>query len=173
MEKEIVIKNNFSIETYTKALLNVMLPKPMLFVVIVLFSIFFISAVRNVITDAQLGNFTLDSLLKTQILILLLPLVYYLLLTQSLKARSRANPQNIENVYHILTPDFFQVKGDSFDTKYYWKDLSKLKEVKDFFLIFVEKNHFLIINKSDLKANQYQELKQLFNSIEIKKSLLS
>ena len=35
------------------------------------------------------------------------------------------------------------------------------------------KNDIKIIRKADLKDNQYNELKELFNSIDIKKSLKS
>lgn len=173
MEKEILIKNNFSIKTYTKALLNVMFPKPILWIIIVVFSLLFINAIRIIINESAEPNFTLNSLLRTEILVLLLPLVYYLILTQSLKAKFKKNSQNKENIYHILNTDFFQVKGDSFDIKYFWKNLQIIREVKDHFLVFVKSNHFLIINKSDLKNNQYNELKLLFNSIDIKKSLKS
>lgn len=63
--------------------------------------------------------------------------------------------------------------GDSFNMKFFWKDLKKITEKKDWFLIYLEKNSAKVLNKSDLKNNQYNELKQLFNSIDIKKSLKS
>ena len=59
----------------------------------------------------------------------------------------------------------------SFDIKYFWKDIVKLEEKNDLFLIYVKKNQAKFIKKSDLKNNQYNELKALFNSLNIKKSL--
>ncbi|WP_396155960.1 YcxB family protein [Flavobacterium sp.] len=46
-----------------------------------------------------------------------------------------------------------------------------MKETKKWFLIYQKKNTALPIIKTDLKDNQYNEIKELFNSINIKKSL--
>jgi hypothetical protein len=43
-------------------------------------------------------------------------------------------------------------------------------EIK-WFLIYIDKKHAKVIRKADLKDNQYNELKELFSSLPIKKSL--
>lgn len=63
--------------------------------------------------------------------------------------------------------------GDTFNIKFFWKDLKKITEKSNSFYIYTEKNTAKVLLKSDLKDNQYNELKQLFNSIDIKKSLKS
>ncbi|TPG35376.1 YcxB family protein [Flavobacterium pectinovorum] len=173
MEKEILVKNNFSAKTYTKAILSVMFPKPIIWFCIIAFSLLLINGVRIIINETSKDNFSFDNLFRSEILILFFPLVLFLILRRNIAIKFNEDPKNKENIYHIFNYDFFQVKGDSFDTKYFWKDLLKIKEVKDYFIVFIKKNHFLILNKADLKNNQYNELKQLFNSIDIKKSLKS
>lgn len=173
MEKEILIKNNFNAKTYTKATLNVMLPKPIFWFFIVIFLLFLINAIRIIINESSKDNFNFYNLLKSEILILFLPIILYAILRQSISTKFNQDPKNRENIYHVFNHDFFQVKGESFDTKYFWRDLIMIREVKNYFLLFAAKNHFLIINKNDLKDNQYNELKQIFNSIDIKKSLKS
>jgi hypothetical protein len=49
----------------------------------------------------------------------------------------------------------------------------QIKETKSWLLIYVQKNSAFPIIKSELKNNEYNELKELFNSIDIKKSLKS
>jgi len=55
--------------------------------------------------------------------------------------------------------------------KYFWKDIFKIVEKNDWFLIYITKNMAKVIRKADLKDNQYKELKELFGSLNIKKSL--
>ena len=55
--------------------------------------------------------------------------------------------------------------------KYFWKDIFKIEEKNDWFLIYITKDMAKVIRKADLKDNQYNELKELFNSLNIKKSL--
>lgn len=81
------------------------------------------------------------------------------------------NPKIKEDITYIVTNDYFYEKGESFEIKYFWKDVFKVAEKKDFFLIYIKKNVAKIIKKSDLKDNQYNELKALLNSLQIKKSL--
>jgi len=173
MEKEIVVKNNFNVKTYTKAALNVMFPKPLVWLSIIPFFLLLINAIWIIINEISKDNFTLYNLLRSDILVIFFPLVFYFIIYRSVTSKFNQDPKNKENIHHIFNYDFFQVKGESFDSKYFWKDLLMIKEVKEYFFIFIKKNHFLVINKTDLKENQYRELKQLFNSIDTKKSLKS
>jgi len=51
-----------------------------------------------------------------------------------------------------------------------WKESFQIKETDKWFLLYLNKTSALPIIKEDLKDNQYNELKQLFNSLDIKKS---
>jgi uncharacterized membrane protein len=173
MNKEIVIKNNFSVKSYTKAALNVLLPKWLIWSSVAIYSMLFIYDIKLIANEISSNQFNIDNLMRTEIFALFFPFFLYFIFSRSIKTKFKEDPKNKETIYHTLNNDYFEVKGDSFVTKYFWKDLDKIKEVKDFFLVFMTKNSFLVINKSDLKDNQYNELKELFNSIDIKKSLKS
>lgn len=171
MDKEIVIKNNFNIKLYTKAALNVLIPAWLIWASTAMYSILFIYDIKLIVNEISSNQFKIDNLMRTEIFALFFPLFLYFIFSRSVKTKFKEDPKNKETIYHILNNDYFEVKGDSFGTKYFWKDLFKIEEVKSFFLVFMTKNTFLVINKSDLKDNQYNELKELFNSIDIKKSL--
>ena len=55
--------------------------------------------------------------------------------------------------------------------EFLYPQLKKVVEKKEWFLIYIEKNTAKVIRKADIKDNQYNELKELFNSLNIKKSL--
>lgn len=171
MEKEIIIKNNFSVKTYTKAVLSVIFPQWIVWISVLLYIFLLINAIRLITNECTSEHFDISNLMRTEIFALFFPILLYYIFIRSIKTNFDKDSKNKEIVYHILTNDSFEIKGESFSTKHLWTNLLMIKEVKDFFIVYITKNSFLIINKSDLKDNQYQELKNLFTSIDIKKSL--
>ena len=76
-----------------------------------------------------------------------------------------------ENIFIKFNTQYLENVGDSFNMKYFWKDIFKIVERKEWFLIYIDKKCAKVIRKADLKYNQYNELKELFSSLHIKKSL--
>ncbi|BCY28285.1 YcxB family protein [Flavobacterium okayamense] len=87
------------------------------------------------------------------------------------KRQIQENPRLKEKIIYILNEDYFQEKGETFEVKHFWKDIFKVVEKNEFFLIYTYKNRANFIKKSDLRNNQLNDLKELFNSLNIKKSL--
>lgn len=171
MEKEIVIKYQPNIDVLVKVSKYLLLR--MRFVKFIVFIFFFVllqnialSATQSV-TNIQ-WNF-LD-LLPFGIVILVWIIVYFLTIS-NLKKNIIKNKKNLESQKITFTKDSFTQEGESFKIENFWKESFQIKETKDWLLIYLNKNSALPIIKEDLKHNQYNELKELFNSIEIKKSL--
>jgi hypothetical protein len=76
-----------------------------------------------------------------------------------------------EDIIIRFKKEYFEETGQTFSVKYSWSEIFKIIEKKEWFLIFLEKNKALPIIKTDLKDNQYIEIKELFNSLNVKKSL--
>ena len=115
------------------------------------------------------------SLIETITSILVIPLFLSFFIFSIFRKTKKSileNPRLKENIIYIINNKSFQEKGDSFDLKYFWENIKKIVEEKDFFLIYVAKNNAIVIKKTDLKDNQYIELKELFNSLNIKKKLI-
>lgn len=87
------------------------------------------------------------------------------------KKQISENPRLKEEINYLLNDEFLQEKGETFEVKHFWKNMFQIVEKKDMFLIYSTKNRAILIKKADLKDNQYNELKELFNSLNIKKSL--
>lgn len=164
MESQIVIKPSFDANSVFKATLLVYKNSRLVIYLIVFFIIMLISASAN----ASYDKYFWVPLATIYPLVVLL-FVYRIYATS--KKQITDNPKLQEDISHVFTADYFQEKGESFDIKYFWKDIVKLEEKNDLFLIYIKKNQAKFIKKSDLKNNQYNELKALFNSLNIKKSL--
>jgi hypothetical protein len=164
MESQIVIKPSFDANSTFKATLLVYKNSRLFIYLIVIFIIMSIS----VSTNASHDKYFWVPLVTVYPLVVIW-FVYRIYAAS--KKQLTDNPRLQEDITHVFTANYFQEKGESFDIKYFWKDIVKLEEKNDLFLIYIKKNQAKFIKKSDLKNNQYNELKALFNSLNIKKSL--
>jgi hypothetical protein len=81
------------------------------------------------------------------------------------------NKRNFETQNITFNNTSYTQEGETFKIENFWNETFQIKETKDWFLIYPKKNSAFPIVKADLKGNEYNELKALFNSLEIKKSL--
>jgi len=97
----------------------------------------------------------------------------YIRLTSNIKKNLLKNKRNLETQKITFNKSSYIQEGETFKIENFWNEMFQIKETKSWLLIYVQKNSAFPIIKSDLKDDQYNELKQLFNSIDIKKSLKS
>lgn len=173
MEKEIIIEYKPNSDTLVKVSKYLLLR--MRFVKFIIF-IFFFVLLQNIALSAtqSVTNIKWDffDLLPFGMVILVWITVYFLTM-YSIKKNILKNKKNLESQKITITKDSFTQEAESFKIENFWKESFQIKETKDWFLIYLNKTSALPIIKEDLKENQYNELKQLFNSIDIKKSLKS
>jgi hypothetical protein len=104
------------------------------------------------------------------VVFILLPLMILFSIYKLTQTRL-SNVKLKENIFIKFNTQYLENVGDSFNMKYFWKDIFKIVERKEWFLIYIDKKCAKVIRKADLKYNQYNELKELFSSLHIKKSL--
>ena len=162
MEKEVIIKPSFDVKsTFNASLLVLMSTK------LKLYSLFLLT----IILINLFSNFALEE--KTDIISIIIPFLIFptiILLSvffiyRSTKKQIEENPRLKENIVYILNDEYFQEKGDSFEIKHFWKNIIKVVEKKDFFLIYIAKNKATFIRKSDFKNTHYDELKEFLSSL--------
>jgi len=172
MNQEIIIRPTFDIKSSLKGLAYILLKPKLLvvsFFVAFVFIFNFLDSTLNIF-----GIYDADSERQFPVglvLIAILPFFFYFLSYRSIKKQLDSNPRYKEEILYILNNEFIEEKGDSFAVKHFWKNLYQIVEKKNMFLIFTLKNRAILIKKSDLKQNQYQELRKLFNSLDIKKKI--
>ena len=169
MDKEIVIKPNYVFKDYFKIYLSIYFDKlsnkiiSLFIVLIILFNLYNVSNNNIELADVFSGTF---------IFLLLYPFIILFIKYKQTKI-ILSNPKLKEAVFIKINSNGYEILGDSFHIKFNWKEINKIIEKDNCFLIYMAKNDIKIIRKADLKNNQYNELKELFNSIDMKKSLKS
>ncbi len=167
MDKEIIIKPSFIFKDYFKVNLFLVLNKPFYYVILPLSFLFLCFDIYNMIQGSK--SF-IELFYFPDLIFILLPIVV-LFSTFSITKTRLSNIKLKENIFIKFNNEYIEDVGESFNMKYYWKDIYKLVEKNDWFLIYIDKKCAKVIRKDDLKDNQYNELKELFNSLNIKKSL--
>jgi hypothetical protein len=85
--------------------------------------------------------------------------------------RILADPRLKEDISFTFNKTMLIDSGQNYSRTFFWSELLQIKETKNFFLIYITKYMVKVIRKVDLKENQYEDLKELFSSLPIKKSL--
>ncbi len=171
MEKEIIIKPSFNISSTLKGTFYILYKPWYIFFypfLLLVGTLNFLDYFFNISHNYETMDFPPFS-----VVIILVPFFIYFSIKKKLKKQLNENPRLKEDISYIFNNEYFQEKGESFETKHFWKNLFKIVEKKDMFLFYTNKNTAIILQRVDIKDNQYNELKQLFNSIDIKKSLKS
>lgn len=172
MDKVIEIKYQPNIEQLTKVskylLLNSTIVKylPLAFIFLFLFTKapMLFGSISEDKTDYLRDIFTFCLVISVWLF------VYFRTLS-IMKKNILTNKRNFELQKITFTTKSFIQQGETFKIENFWDEAYQIKETKDWFLIYLKKNSALPIIKTDLKDNQYNELKELFNSLNIKKSL--
>ncbi|MGO4770707.1 YcxB family protein [Flavobacterium sp. W22_SRS_FK3] len=173
MEKEIIVKPSFNISSTMKGTFYILLKPWYIFFLgfLLIVGVFnFLDSYLNVFSHYDKTN---DGFPTFAVFIILFPLFLSFSIYRGTKKQINENPRLKEDIRYIFNNECFLEKGDTFEVKHFWKNLFKIVEKKDMFLFYTTKNRAIILQKKDLTDNQNNELKQLFNSIDIKKSLKS
>jgi len=171
MEKEIKINYQPNIDNLMKVskylLLRLPFVKFILFGIIVLFITNNLPGLYNSKTEEK--NFFKDIF---PYIIIASVWVFIIFRSISLsKENLYKNKRNFEYQKITFNKNSYIQEGETFKIENFWSETYQIKETKSWFLIYPKKNSALPIVKADLKDNQYNELKELFGSLNIKKSL--
>ncbi|MDI9309609.1 MAG: YcxB family protein [Limnohabitans sp.] len=168
MEKDIVINCNYSKEELSKVTKHILLNSKIFKYLFVGLPIIF---AINVASSEKTDSFFLDYIFPVLIVIVIWTYIYFRSI-HTAKKRIISNSKNFENITLTVNKDSFIQEGQTFKIQNFWKEINKIKETKEWYLIFQNQNSAIPIFKKDLSENQNNDLKELFNSLDIKKSLL-
>jgi hypothetical protein len=169
MEKEIKIEYQPTIENLMKVSKYLLLDLP--------FVKYFASAFTVLFLFLNLSNLILnnkinikDSMMQFGMIMIIWIIIYFSIIS-TIKKNILANKKNNEFQKITFNDKSYIQEGETFKIENFWNETFKIKETKSWFLIYQKKNTAFPIIKVDLKDHQYNELKALFNSLNIKKSL--
>ena len=166
MAKEIIIKPQFNLQDYFKVNLFLFFRK-FIFLVVILLLCGLIGIVSLFILPSNEAFLAFKPL---YIILVLFPALM-IFATYRVTKKSLQNPKLKENIRMSFTSEYFEETGETFTVKYFWTEIYKIEEGKNWFLIFLAKNRVKVILKADLDEVQYTDLKAIFSSLPIKKRL--
>ncbi|MFC6096944.1 hypothetical protein ACFPVY_09840 [Flavobacterium qiangtangense] len=177
MEKEIIIVYKPTLESLTRVSKHLLysLPfikfMPFFVLIVILFNRFpQIMGLENNLENQN--NEILEITLALLILSIVWGFIYFKTLS-TMKKNILSNKRNLETQNIILSNKSYIQEGETFKVENFWSETYQIRETKLWFLIYPNKFSAFPIIKSNLEDNQYQELKTLFNSLDIKKKLKS
>lgn len=172
MDKEIIIEYKPNIDTLMDASKYILFRLRFVKYIIIVFFIILLQSVTQIsggFPEAKEQSL-FSNLLPIIMMMAIWSILYFATIFQTKKSILK-NKKNLEHQKITFNKTSFIQEAVSFKMDNYWSEIYKVKETKNWFLIYLAKNSALPIIKADLKDNQYNELKELFNSIDIKKSL--
>ncbi|MFT3793348.1 YcxB family protein [Flavobacterium sp.] len=162
--EEIVIKPQILFKDYFKVSLGLVLNRPIYWILVSSFVLMLLV----VLLDPQS---TFSDIGPILLWLLLFPAMMVYAVYQHVKKTIFDQPRIKEDIRFIITNDYFQEKGESFEIKYFWKDLKKITETNAYFLLFIASRKALVIRKADLDPTQYKEIRRLLGTLPIKTKL--
>ncbi|WP_299617339.1 YcxB family protein [uncultured Tenacibaculum sp.] len=94
-------------------------------------------------------------------------LAFFFSLYKKSKKLISENPRLKENIHFIFNQEYFEEKGETFSVKHYWKNIFKVEEKREWFLIYIKKSNAMIVRKDDLKE-QITDFNKLIKDINLK-----
>ncbi|WP_298116076.1 hypothetical protein [Flavobacterium sp.] len=169
MEKEIVISYKSNIDNLMKVTKYLLLRLPLFkFILLAIILLLVTNNLPGLYKEsAQDKNFFI-AMLPYSIVALVWVFIIYRLLSSS-KENLLKNKKNFELQKITFKKDSYIQEGETFKIENFWNETYQIKETKSWFLIYPKKNSAFPIIKADLIDNQYNELKELFSSIDIQK----
>lgn len=170
MEKEIVINQNLDANQIAKVNILVLYSSKLkYFMFLIGFAILFqlFNAIYN---PSYLNNSSFN--LKDLLPVLTLPFIYYIIwssIKKSSKKVYETNNRLFKNVNYFFNTIEFKITGENFSNSYKWNELKKVKETKNWLLIYTNEYQATAIDKNQQKTETINEIKELLNSINIKK----
>ena len=161
MEKEIIIKPKYELKEYFKVSLYITARHPLYTLLIVFFGLMTLSVLAILTLGILEGTSDLFSLFDPVYLVFIIWPALVVFLTYIKTKKALASPRLKEDIVIKYNKDFFQETGESFDIKYYWKDIKKITETKKWFLIYIQNNQAKVIMKNDLNKNEYDDLRSV------------
>jgi len=113
-------------------------------------------------SESKVGDFTF-----LIIFVVMFPLLTYF----NAKRFYKGNPRLGETIEYQFEQDRLLVIGESFSSQYTWEKIYKVKQVKNWVLIYHSKQMANIISKKDLWPSNIDALKEILDTHKVKNNL--
>lgn len=70
-----------------------------------------------------------------------------------------------KDISFTITPDYVKTEGEGYVNTYKWEEIVKVKEVKNWYFIFINKQQALLVKKSNIDPWQEEDLKEVLKIV--------
>lgn len=143
-------------------------PTNFLFLVFFFFiPLFLLKTLFDILMDFKINSFSFVLVILLCGMIIFFPFRHY----TRIKKAFYSNKKIQENNLYTFNEDNIQIKGESFETEFTWKSIYKVKELKNWFLIYQSINVMNIVPKKNFSKEQIHELRQIILRNDVKAKL--
>lgn len=173
MEKEITIKQSLNSKQIANSSTYIFFNSNLKYIFFTIFAILLFNLIIEIINPYNINKtseFDFSTLLPFVFLILAPILIWN-------SFKKVANKNLVEkgrfyiNVNYTFNSSEFKISGENYSNSYKWEELSKITETKNWILIYTNGYQAIVLDKNQQKAEVINEIKKIFNSLNIKKSL--
>lgn len=157
------VKTHITFNDFLNFNIKSSLPRIIIFSLIIIF--FLGLNLYNVERDTQ-EFFKSASIWFVVVLVFIIVRTYF-----RLKNTFYSNKKIQEEITYIFTEEKVQTKGNTFDGDFTWNTVYKVKETKDWFLIYQSKLTMNMVPKKYFSGNQIAELRKTIESNHVKAKL--
>lgn len=161
IQTKIIFKDywNLHLNNFPKNVLSLLI----IFLVPIVLSIYF----YKIFEDTFQNNNLIYFIILLIFIFIYFPYRHY----KTIKKVFYSNKKIQENIIYTFNEEKIHVKGESFESEFTWKSIFKLKELKDWFLIYQSMNVMNIVPKKNFTKEQIHELRQIILKNELKAKL--
>lgn len=169
MDPQVIVSYHPTVASLTRASMYLLFRTPWIryvpFFLLALMAYHYFNAPENV-TDQYYSA----QIIKAVIFILIWLLSFWLL-RRSIRRSIVKNPRNLEDQVLIFDNEGFTQEGKSFNIRYPWSAIPKIRETKDSFMIFIGSYSAIPIEKEILNPQQTKALLNIFKESGVKLQL--
>jgi len=137
-----------------------------------MYGIVIINTVLNIVNPYGVYNDDDNPGYNGIIVATLLPFFFFFAIRQQSIKALKTKERYYRNISFTLTQDHVKSEGEGYNNTYKWEEIVKVKETRNWYLIFINKHQSLIIHKSNIDLKQQEMLNNILVSIRTRTKVL-
>ena len=166
MEKEVTIKQSLNTATLAKAMTYILFTSPIAYLYCIIYVVFLLNFLLTISNPFNLPDGGPDSFSTPLAAFTIAPLFFLIMRNFFAKKAIEKNSRFYTNVLYTFSTKSFRKEGEGFNIVLKWNEIKKIKESKEWFLLYVNSQQAHIVDKSQLSPGQKDELKDTFKSVQ-------
>jgi hypothetical protein len=164
MEKEVVIKQSLNTDALAKAMTYILFTSPVAYIYCIIYIVFLLNFLLTISNPFDIPDGGPDSFTTPFIALTTIPIFFLIIRKFVAKKAFEKNSRFYTNITYTFSNESFRKEGEGFNIVLKWNEIKKIKESKNWFLLYQNSQQAHIIDKSQIDPEEKDELKRIFRS---------